>query len=173
MTLEEAIQNDVQRISKVVAELKMAATEPGINQAPALAQYLSQFYTGLESCLEKKFKLVKIQLPGKSNQYHKDLLTLAIESKLVPENYADFLDDLLTFRHFARHGYGAEFRVDEVRDKAANTEKAWTELKPILEGPLPDGIAANWMKKLATLHEPNSEFNPKPIEQIHVSKQGG
>jgi hypothetical protein len=57
VTLEERIQSDIERISQTVADLMTATTEPGFNQAPSIAQHLSFFYTGLESCLEKKFKL--------------------------------------------------------------------------------------------------------------------
>jgi hypothetical protein len=127
--LAEGIKSDIERISKTIDDLKTAAAEPGFNQVPALAQFLSQFYTGLESCLEKKLKLAGIEVPAKTEKYHKALLLQAIESRLIPESCANDIVDLLGFRHFARHGYGAEFRADEVKQKAANAEKAWGELK--------------------------------------------
>ena len=133
MTLAEGIKSDIERISKTIADLKTAATEPGFNQIPALAQFLSQFYTGLESCLEKKLKLAGLDVPAKGETYHKALLLQAIHSKLIPPSCANDVVDLLGFRHFARHGYGAEFRADEVKQKATNAEKTWNELKALWE----------------------------------------
>ncbi len=129
MTLDEGIKSDIERISKTVADLLTATTEPGFNQAPAIAQYLSQFYTGLESCLEKKLKLAGIAAPAKTDRYHQALLLQAITANLIPPSCAPVIKDLLGFRHFARHGYGAEFRLDEIKQKAANVEKAWKEMK--------------------------------------------
>lgn len=137
MTPSEAIQKDIERLSKTVHDLKLAGEEPGFNQSAALAQYLSQFYTGLESCLEKKFKLAKMDLPEKSSQYHKELLTLAIKSQSVPPQCSEFLFDLLFFRHFARHGYGSDYRLGEVKDKAAKAQGLWPALKGHLESALP------------------------------------
>lgn len=133
MTLDERIKSDIERISKTVTDLMTATTEPGFNQAPAIAQFLSQFYTGLESCLEKKLKLAGIETPGKTDKFHQALLAQAIKSDLVPASCAQEIKDLLGFRHFARHGYGAEFRLDEVKQKAANVEKAWNEMNAYWE----------------------------------------
>jgi hypothetical protein len=135
VTLAEGITSDIERLSGTVADLKTAASEPGFNQVPALAQFLSQFYTGLESCLEKKLKLAGIEVPAKDDRHPKTLLLRAIESKLIPSSCTDAIVDLLGFRHFARHGYGAEFRADEVRQKAAHVEKVWSEMKSFWEDP--------------------------------------
>jgi hypothetical protein len=89
---------------------------------------LSQFYTGLESCLEKKLKRAGIEVLDKTDKYHQALLFQAIKSNLIPAACEAEIKDLLGFRHFARHGYGAEFRLDEVKQKAANVEKAWKEI---------------------------------------------
>ena len=137
MTLEEGIQCDIERISKTVADLKTATTEPGFNQAPAIAQFLSQFYSGLESCLEKKLKLTGIETPGKTDKFHQALLSQAIESGLIPASCVAEIKDLLGFRHSARHGCGAEFRLDEIKQKAGNVEKAWKEMN------------AHWNRKAA------------------------
>jgi hypothetical protein len=139
VTLKEGIASDIERLSRTIADLKTAASEPGFNQVPALAQFLSQFYTGLESCLEKKLKLASIEVPAKDDRHHKALLLRSIESKLIPPSCTDAIVDLLGFRHFARHGYGAEFRADEVKQKAANIEKAWSEMKSFWEVSKPDG----------------------------------
>jgi hypothetical protein len=137
VTPQEAITMDIERISKTIADLQTAANESGFNQVPALAQYLSQFYTGLESCLEKKLKEAGIPLPDKDDRYHKALLGRAISSKFIPPSCTDITLDLLGFRHFARHGYGANFRPDEVRLKAEHAAKAWGELKAYWASPEP------------------------------------
>ncbi len=109
-------------LSKKIDNLRAAAFEPGFNQAPALTQYLCQFYTGLESCLEKILKMAKIAGPAKSENHHRKRL-----------NLVDLLDDLLSFRHFARHGYGVELKGKEILEKAAITERLWPELRTWIE----------------------------------------
>jgi hypothetical protein len=91
VTPEEAIRVDIERTSKTIADLQTAASESGFNQVPALAQFLSQFYTGLESCLEKKLKEASILLPDKDDRYHKALLSRAISSKLIPPSCTDVI----------------------------------------------------------------------------------
>lgn len=131
MTLAEGIQSDIERVSKTISDLKTAIREPGFNQAPAIAQLLGQFYTGLESCLEKKLKLAGLAVPDKTDKFHRALLMEAIKGSFIPPACVDDVVDLLAFRHFVRHGYGAEFRIDEVKQKAASAEKTWNVLKPL------------------------------------------
>jgi hypothetical protein len=126
--IQASLQIDLKRIEKTIRDVTEANETPGVHRAPALAQYLSQFYTGLESSWEKALKLANQDIPDKGGQYHRKLLTCVIEAKLVPAQHIDFLDDLMSFRHFARHGYGTDYRIDEVREKAANAKQVWPDL---------------------------------------------
>jgi hypothetical protein len=131
-----------------------ATTEPGFNQAPSIAQHLSFFYTGLESCLEKKFKLSGIGAPDKTDKYHQAILAQAIESKILPPSCAPELKDLLGFRHIARHGYGLRFRLEEVKYKAATAGKVWKEITDYWEAQKAGANPNAWMKDVAALNQP-------------------
>ncbi len=98
-----------------------------------MTQYLCQFYTGLESCFEKVLKFTKVALPSAGEHQHRKLLTVAIDSKLVPDDCVDFLDDLLSFRHFARRGYGVELKSSEILEKAALVQQLWPLLRVRIE----------------------------------------
>jgi hypothetical protein len=136
VTLLQGIKSDIERISKTVADLGAASQEPGLNRPAAMAQYLSQFYTGLESCLEKKLKLKAIDLPTKTDRYHKALLKLSLDEGLLLPSCAHITTDLLSFRHFARHAYGADFQPKILDQKAIDTEKAWSEIKSLWQAEL-------------------------------------
>ncbi len=142
----QLIRSDIERISKTVSDLRAASQEAGINRPAAMAQYLSQFYTGLESCLEKKLKLKAIDLPAKNDRYHQALLKLALEEGLLPPSCTKIAPDLLSFRHFARHAYGADFQPQILDQKAKDTEKAWSEIKLLWKAELESSVETGGTK---------------------------
>jgi uncharacterized protein YutE (UPF0331/DUF86 family) len=60
-------------------------------------------------------------------------LTLALQHQLVPHEELEYLSDLLSFRHFVRHGYGVEFRPEEVDQKAGQSINKWPLIRRSLE----------------------------------------
>ncbi len=83
-------------------------------------------------------KLRKQSLPDRGAHYHRELLKLAIGIQLVAVEHVDFLYDLMSFRHFTRHAYGATYRLDEIKAKAARAEQAWPDLRKQLADPRPE-----------------------------------
>jgi hypothetical protein len=112
----EAIRKDLARLSQNIECLKLSESESSTDwfKSVGQAQLLSQYYTGLESVFEKGLKQLGVEIPDKSNRYHKEILTLALNHHLAPREELEYLSDLLSFRHFVRHGYGVEFRPEEV-----------------------------------------------------------
>ena len=102
----EAIRNDLARLSQNIERLKLSQSESSTDwfKSVGQAQLLSQYYTGLESCFEKGLKLMGVEVPDKSSRYHKEILTLALHHHLAPGEELEHLSDLLSFRHFVRHG---------------------------------------------------------------------
>jgi hypothetical protein len=172
VTEVEAIQKDLRLLTKTISYLKVASGEPGFNRALALTQLLSQFYTGFESCLEKTLKLAKIAAPAKSASQHRKILDQAIASKLVPDHCVDFLDDLLTFRHFGRHAYGIELRGNEILEKAMLTERFWPDLQARIKGFLPPASAEGPLKDAVAVIQAQGEISHKAASPpvVHSSK---
>jgi hypothetical protein len=177
VTLVEAIQKDLRLLDKTVDSIKTASTEPGINRAPALTQYLSQFYTGFESCLEKTLKVAKIAPPTKSDSHHRKLLDLAVASKLVPGTCVEFLYDLMAFRHVTRHGYGKEWRGDEIMEKAVLAERFWPELNGSIKSFLPQPPDAGLLKDAVAVNQAQGEIKASvakpPVSHTEKSKLEG
>jgi hypothetical protein len=157
----DGIAEDIGLLSKTVDDMREVAKDNsgGVLKdryfALLSAGLLAQFYTGLEKCLEKKFKLADIPLPHKSDRYHKDILALAVQAQFIPPQCVEAVDDLLGFRHYARHAYGREYRVDEVREKAAAIERIWPELKKHLPP------SADQLKDAVAVKQAQGEFKSK------------
>jgi uncharacterized protein YutE (UPF0331/DUF86 family) len=74
-----------------------------------------------------------VAVPGKTTSYHKEILMLALQHELTPGEELEHLNDLLSFRHFVRHGYGAEFRSEEVDQKTSHCIEKWPLIRRTLE----------------------------------------
>lgn len=139
----EPIRNDLARLSQNIEHLRLSQSESSTDwfKSVGQAQLLSQYYTGLESSYEKGLKLIGVEVPDKSNRYHKEILTLALQHHLAPQEELEYLSDLLSFRHFVRHGYGVEFRPEEVNRKASQSIEKWPIIQMTLEKTL--GLASS------------------------------
>ena len=131
----EALRNDLARLSQNIEHLKPSQRESSTAwfKSVGQAQLLSQYYTGLESSFEKGLKWLGIEVPDKTSRYHKEILTLALQHQLAPREELEYLSDLLSFRHYVRHGYGVEFRPEEVDQKASRSIEKWPLIRETLE----------------------------------------
>ncbi len=131
----EALRNDLARLAQNIEQLKLSQKESSTPwfKSVGQAQLLSQYYTGLESAFEKGLKELGIEVPDKTSRYHKEILTLALQHHLVPPNELEYLSDLLSFRHYVRHGYGVEFRPEEVDQKVRLSIEKWPLIRESLE----------------------------------------
>ena len=135
----EALRLDLERLAQNIEHLRLSQTESSTPwfKSVGQAQLLSQYYTGLESSFEKALKLLGIEVPEKTSRYHKEILTLALQHQLAPAEELEYLSDLLSFRHFVRHGYGVEFRPEEVDQKVSQSIEKWPAILAALERRFP------------------------------------
>jgi hypothetical protein len=131
----EVLKKDLERLSQNIEHLRLSQRESSTPwfKSVGQAQLLSQYYTGLESSFEKGLKWLGIEVPDKTSRYHKEILTLALQHQLAPREELEYLSDLLSFRHYVRHGYGVEFRPDEVDQKASRSIEKWPLIRETLE----------------------------------------
>jgi hypothetical protein len=122
----DAIKIDLARLAQNIEHLRLSQYESSTDwfKSVGQAQLLSQYYTGLESSFEKGLKLLGVEVPEKSSRYHKEILTLALQHQRAPKDELDYLSDLLSFRHFVRHGYGVEFAPRKLVKRRAKASKS-------------------------------------------------
>lgn len=112
--LQKRISVEISNISLTLVEINNAKNikEKTKLELAGLATFLHNFYNGIENILkqilqEKSITVVKTDL------WHKALLEIAVENKVITPEFKISLSDYLAFRHFFVHGYG--FMLDESR----------------------------------------------------------
>ena len=95
------------------------------------------WYTGVEASIERVARTLDLTVP-RGESWHRELLSQAgaevpgVRPPIIPREHRADLLSLLAFRHFFRHGYGAE--LDPVRVRA-ELERL-LRLSPAVEGAL-------------------------------------
>lgn len=76
----------------------------------AMGTFLHNVYNGIENILKQSLKIKDIQITSGDN-WHKELLKLAVVHSVISPDLSDKLYEYLTFRHFFVHAYG--FMLEE------------------------------------------------------------
>jgi hypothetical protein len=76
----------------------------------AMGTFLHNVYNGIENILKQSLKIMNIQITSGDN-WHKELLNLAVIHEVISSDLSDELYGYLTFRHFFVHSYG--FMLEE------------------------------------------------------------
>lgn len=95
-----ALQEAVERKERTIVELAAVAT------------FLQNTYNGMENILKRILKSRLVSLPA-SGSFHKDLLDLSVDNRILSLQLSRELDEYRAFRHFSVHGYGV--MLDEQR----------------------------------------------------------
>lgn len=87
------------------------------------AALLHHFYTGIESSLARLAATLEGSEPSGPDSHARLLALSALEVPGVrpawfTQEQVDVLRELLGFRHFFRHGYGARYRPERIRELA-------------------------------------------------------
>lgn len=75
-----------------------------------MGTFLHNVYNGIENILKQSLKFKGIQITSGDN-WHKELLSLAVVHSVISLDLSDELYEYLTFRHFFVHAYG--FMLEE------------------------------------------------------------
>ncbi len=110
--LREKVDVELENISAVLAELKKIEGKPDktVAELAGIGTFLHNFYTGIENILKQILGAKGISIPT-SASWHRDLLILASEEKIITETTRKQLAKYLAFRHFFVHAYS--FLLDE------------------------------------------------------------
>jgi len=136
--LKTLIEDELVTLERVVESTEEAlaslSEDPGQFELHGLAAYLHQFYTGVESILERIAVGLGEGLP-RGEHWHADLLSQMAEERagerpvMIDEPLRARLKDYLDFRHFFRHAYGYTLEWNHLRWKAENLPDTLTMLR--------------------------------------------
>jgi uncharacterized protein YutE (UPF0331/DUF86 family) len=94
----------------------------------AIGTYLHNVYSGMENALKRILKHYKIPLRD-SSTFHKDLLALAVERRILSTELAEMLDEYRAFRHYFVHGYGVLLQEAPMLPLAQNLPAVWNRFE--------------------------------------------
>ncbi|MCK4652519.1 MAG: hypothetical protein KAT13_05500 [Methanosarcinales archaeon] len=103
---------ELENVSTVLDELEKIKDKPSktVVELAGIGTFLHNFYTGIENILKQILHDEDIPIPF-SDSWHRDLLILASEEKIITETTRAQLAKYLAFRHFFVHAYS--FLLDE------------------------------------------------------------
>ena len=114
--VREKVDVELENISAVLAELKKIESKPDktVPELAGIGTFLHNFYTGIENILKQILGAKGISIPT-SGSWHRDLLILASEEKIITETTRNQLAKYLAFRHFFVHAYSFLLEESELR----------------------------------------------------------
>lgn len=116
---KERIEDTLKALRHVLRRKRRTSIE-----LAAIATYLHNVYSGMENLLKRILKHYKIPLRD-SSTFHKDLLALAVEQRILSTALAEILDEYRAFRHYFVHGYGVFLQEAPLLPLAQNLPEVW------------------------------------------------
>ena len=104
--LRDKINVDIDNIDRVFAELPEHSVLPKLSilELAGVATLLHNFYNGVENILKRILLKKGISTPL-GNAWHKDLLNLSEQEKIISPKVKIQLGEFLAFRHFFSNAY--------------------------------------------------------------------
>jgi len=124
---KERIEGTLEALEKTLCRKRRTFVE-----LAAIATCLHNAYSGMENLLKRVLKYIKVPLPD-SATFHKDLLDLAVEQKMISQELSEALDEYRAFRHFFVHGYGILLQEAPLQPLAQNLPEAWNRFASELD----------------------------------------
>jgi uncharacterized protein YutE (UPF0331/DUF86 family) len=111
--LEERVAAELENVEKALAALPDETALPALSRLElgGTAALLHSFYNGVENIVKQIVLAHGLTIPTGAS-WHRDLLELAVERKLIAAHTRDSLAPYLAFRHFFVHGYSVDLRAD-------------------------------------------------------------
>ncbi len=105
-TLRERIDAELENLESSILLLPPVAELPykSVLEQTGVSGVLHSFYNGIENILKQIITDRGIPLPN-GPAWHRDLLALAGEQKVFPNDVIDDLKQYMAFRHYFAHAY--------------------------------------------------------------------
>lgn len=127
----------MENITTVLTELERVKDET--HKKPAVivgwGAYLQNIYTGMENILKQLLLYNEIPIPN-TPTWHKDLLNLSVEHRLITGETADKMGKYLFFSHFFTHAYRFLLDKAKLNPLMNNISDVYSEFKCEIDGNL-------------------------------------
>ena len=116
------IEAEYEAISKTLDEIpNKELTKISKLELAGVAALLHNFYNGVENVLKQIYKAKNIPFPTGSS-WHRDMLILAEDSKILTNETIMKLAQYLAFRHFFSHAYSLDLFPDKIQPLVDNAK---------------------------------------------------
>jgi len=128
--LKEKIEAEYENIDKLISELPVKDNLPFLQflELAGVATILHNFYNGMENILKLLLKEKNIPLP-EGVSWHKELLKLAVQHKIISESTMFKLGEYLAFRHFFSHAYALDLYAEKLEPLVENIRETYSDFK--------------------------------------------
>jgi len=128
--LKNRVLSELESIDAIFVELPSQAELPRLTilELAGVAALLHSFYNGIENILKQILLSKNIKIPnGKS--WHKELIEIAVNEKIISEECKANITQYLAFRHFFSHAYALDLYADKMEPLVENIHEVYSMFK--------------------------------------------
>lgn len=128
--LRARIEAELDNIQEVLKRLPSAKELSSIKdlELAGVATLLHNFYNGVENIIKQIITKKALDIPQGQN-WHRDLLDLALKHKVINKTVWGSLKQFLAFRHFFTHSYAFHLEFDRMQPLVQTAPKLLTSFK--------------------------------------------
>ena len=128
--LKDKIEIDLENIDRVLAELPdhEILSQLSVLELAGVATLLHNFYNGIENIL-KRVMIEKEAASPSGSSWHKELLSLAADEKIISTKLKEQFGEFLAFRHFFSHAYAIDLYAERMEPLVKAVPKLYEAFK--------------------------------------------
>ncbi len=128
--LHDRIEAELDNIQEVLNRLPSAHKLSSIKELElaGVATLLHNFYNGIENVIKQIVATKAANIPQGQN-WHRDLLDLALRYKVINKTIWSSLKQFLAFRHFFSHAYAFHLEFDRMQPLVKTAPKLFVSFK--------------------------------------------
>ena len=132
--LNDRVEAELAIIQEVLNRLPAAQRLSSINylELAGVATLLHNFYNGIENVIKQILLSKGVKVPQGQN-WHRDLLDLALERKVINKTLWSSLKQFLAFRHFFMHAYSYHLEFERMQPLAHKAPKIFISFKKSIQ----------------------------------------
>ncbi len=129
VNLKIRIEVELENIDRVLLEFpKSELASLSILELAGVATLIHNFYNGIENIIKQIILSKDIPVP-QGNAWHKDLIDIACQNKILSDSTKDILKQYLAFRHFFTHAYALDLYPDRMIPLVEKVTKTYNLFK--------------------------------------------